>query len=405
MQWIVSQIGAREHYAIPRAFHRSNQLARLYTDAWCRWGRSLLKHFPEPARSLSGRFHPEIPSRLVTSFTPRAIYDAVRERLFYDGLADEEYYKYHLDIGRRFASNVRDRLQRRSSSFEGIGFFGFSTGSRETLHLLQDTKAFTVLDQISPGRAEKEIVLDEIERWPGWATTAPVIFPPFEQRTAEEWEMASRVLVNSEWSKRALIEQGVPSNKIVVVPLAYEPPVSSGASEPSSPPTERPLRVLWLGSVNLRKGIQYLIEAAKRLTGRAIEIRVVGPLQITQQAQSTAPSNLTFAGRVPRREVAEEYRSADVFVLPTLSDGFAITQLEAMAHGLPVVTTPRCGRVVTNGEDGLIIPPCDSESLAEALAKLDSQRDSIPSMSEQALKTSRSYTIDHLGDRLQSAFS
>jgi glycosyltransferase involved in cell wall biosynthesis len=403
MQWIVSQIGAREHYAIPRAFHRSNQLGRLYTDAWCRWGRSLLKHLPEPARSLSGRFHPEIPSRLVTSFTGRSIYDAVRERFFYDNPTDDEYYKYHLDVGRRFASNVRDSIQRRFSSFEGIGFFGFSTGSHETLSLLQGTEALTVLDQISPGRVEKEIVLDEIERWPEWATTAPVIFPPFEQRTAEEWEMASRVLVNSDWSKQALIEQGVPSNKIVVVPLAYEPPESSSTVESSSPPTERPLRVLWLGSVNLRKGIQYLIEAARQLTGRAIEIRVVGPLQITEQAQSRATTNLTFAERVPRRKVSEEYRSADVFVLPTLSDGFAITQLEAMAHGLPVVTTPRCGRVVTSGKDGIIIPPYDADSLAEALATLDDQRDSIPSMSAQALKTSRSYTIDHLAQRLQSA--
>ena len=56
-----------------------------------------------------------------------------------------------------------------------------------------------------------------------------------------------------------------------------------------------------------------------------------------------------------------------MFVLPTLSDGFAITQLEAMAHGLPVVATPNCGRVVTDGEDGLIVPPADADALASAI--------------------------------------
>jgi glycosyltransferase involved in cell wall biosynthesis len=82
-----------------------------------------------------------------------------------------------------------------------------------------------------------------------------------------------------------------------------------------------------------------------------------------------------------------------VFVLPTLSDGFAITQLEAMAHGLPVVTTPNCGRVVTDGVDGFIVPARDSRALADALVRLDSDRSLLREMSRNALQTVKRYDL------------
>src|SRR5262249_11469196 len=136
----------------------------------------------------------------------------------------------------------------------------------------------------------------------------------------------------------------------------------------------RPLVVLWLGSVILRKGIQYLIQAARRLADRTIRFVVAGPPGITPQAVSTAPANVEFRGRVTRDRATHEYFAADIFVLPTLSDGFAITQIEAMAHGLPVITTPNCGAVVDHGRDGLIVPAGDAEALAAALAALDDDR-------------------------------
>jgi glycosyltransferase involved in cell wall biosynthesis len=70
---------------------------------------------------------------------------------------------------------------------------------------------------------------------------------------------------------------------------------------------------------------------------------------------------------VPRDCVGELYSAADVFVLPTVSDGFAITQLEAMAHGVPVITTPNCGEVVEHGRNGYVVPARDARALADAI--------------------------------------
>ncbi|MCS4122718.1 glycosyltransferase family 4 protein [Salinibacter ruber] len=221
-----------------------------------------------------------------------------------------------------------------------------------------------------------------------------------EQRVCAEWTAASVVLVNSEWSKQALQQEGVSEEKIAVVPCAYEPLSDVEARVPS---TTGPLRVLWVGTVGLRKGIQYLLEAADLVDDGAMEFTVAGPLSITEHVRQHAPGSVTFLGPVSRDRVSDLYRRADVFVLPTLSDGFALAQLEALAHGVPVVTTRRCGRVVTDGEDGCLVPPRDSEALANALRTLDVNRVQLREMAQAARETSQSYTLDTYAKRLQMA--
>jgi glycosyltransferase involved in cell wall biosynthesis len=94
------------------------------------------------------------------------------------------------------------------------------------------------------------------------------------------------------------------------------------------------------------------------------------------------------------------YGAADVFVLPTISDGFAITQLEAMAHGLPVIATSHCGEVVTHGEDGLIIPAFSGSALAEAILELERNRERVAEMSRRAVAKSRQFDLGRLAESL-----
>jgi len=154
-----------------------------------------------------------------------------------------------------------------------------------------------------------------------------------------------------------------------------------------------PLKVLWLGSVILRKGIPYLVEAARKLERQGVEFLLAGSLGISKQAVQSFPSNIKVLGRITRDQLGDYYRQAHLFVLPTLSDGFAITQLEAMAHGLPVVTTPNCGNVVTEGVDGFIVPPRDSQALADVIARLDADRPLLRAMSANTLLTIQKYDL------------
>ena len=101
-----------------------------------------------------------------------------------------------------------------------------------------------------------------------------------------------------------------------------------------------------------------------------------------------APSIRVFSS-VPRAELFERYRQADVLVFPTLCDGFGLVVTEAFAHGLPVITTTRAGAadLVRHGENGLIIPPGDAGALTEALEWCLTHRIELKAMRRAALET------------------
>lgn len=160
------------------------------------------------------------------------------------------------------------------------------------------------------------------------------------------------------------------------------------------------MRVL-LGQVNIRKGIPYLIEAARLMKGTPVQFDIVGPISIADQFVVSAPSNVRFHGSVTRDKVQNFYSQADVFVLPTISDGFALTQLEAMSHGLPVITTPNCGDVVTDGVDGFLVPARNAAALAEALLKLAEDPERLQAMQESARDRVTAFSLDQLDKDLR----
>jgi len=362
----------------------------MYTDIWCRWGHSLMKRGPAGTRALATRYCREIPPERVVSFTPFATLwrarEHLRRRIPNRFKLSEEYCAF----GRWLAIQVRQHIKTIDLDPDQDAFFGFNSNCLETLELLKDRRIFTVLDQVDPGLVEENIVLEEAERWPGWEGIPGRMSQDYWDRVKAEWAAADLVLVNSNWSREALVKQGVPFGKIIVVPLAIDL-AKDHVLAPINP--EGPLKVLWLGSVILRKGIQYLVEAARKLESQRVEFLLAGPLGISDQAVRSFPSNVKVLGRITRDQLSVYYRQAHVFALPTLSDGFAITQLEALAHGLPVVTTPNCGNVVTEGVDGFIVPARDSQALADTLARLNDDRSMLRAMSGNALETIYKYDL------------
>jgi glycosyltransferase involved in cell wall biosynthesis len=390
LRWIVAQEGSRQTFGVPLAFHRLGKLRIMYADIWCRFGRSLLRRGPAGARALATRFHPGIPGRLVVSFSAGAILAKARQHLRRTRMYPDELSREFCRFGRWYALRIRRHLEKIEIDPDRDCFFGFNTNCLELMDLLKERRVFTVIDQIDPARVEEEMVLEEMERWPGWAKAPARMTEEYWKRIEAEWKAADTVLVNSEWSQQALVRQGVPFEKIIVVPLALELP-HQDAPQPVNPLGT--LKVLWLGSVVIRKGIQYLVEAARLLENQDIEFVLAGPLAISRQAVQSFPRNITLLGRITRDRLGQVYKQAHVFVLPTISDGFAITQLEAMAHGLPVVTTPNCGRVVTSGVDGFIVPARDSQALADALATLNDDRKLLREMSHNALQRVKGYDL------------
>ncbi len=416
MRTLVSQIGAREHYAAARALHQRGMLAGLVTD-WYAFGKQkaeilktenlkLLQRFSILAFQLFGRRWQAalsaraegIPDELVRAFPFRSLLWKWKVRRMYAaGRAFEGFDQTDAAFARAV---TRLPLPKHDA------FFGYSYASLEMLEVEKKSGVFTVVDQIDPGPVEFRIVAEEMAKHPELAGTPPPFPTSHFDRARREWELADVILVNSEWSREALVSEGVNPAKIEILPLAFEENAEKLKAEtlkfetPKHRNTETPLRVLFLGQVNVRKGIHYLMEAAKLLANEPVHFDVVGPIGILPGAVVSAPSNITFHGPVSRDRATEWYRQADVFVLPTLSDGFALTQLEALAHGLPVITTPNCGRVVEEAKTGFIIPPRDSQALAKAILQFARNPRLAAEMSPRCIEASRAFTIDTYGTKL-----
>jgi glycosyltransferase involved in cell wall biosynthesis len=158
--------------------------------------------------------------------------------------------------------------------------------------------------------------------------------------------------------------------------------------------------VLFLGQVNLRKGIARLLDAARMLRDEPVEFWIVGPVQITNATIKARDAQVKWFGPGTRSQAAEKFRAADVFLLPTLSDGFAITQLEAQAHGLPIIASKACGRVVESGRNGILLEEPSAACIAAAIRDCIADPNRLQSLAA-ASHVANEFTIDTLAQQLQ----
>ena len=225
-----------------------------------------------------------------------------------------------------------------------------------------------MLGQIDPGPAEEQRIAElhnkaQQNHW----QPAPA---EYCKNWRNECALADQIVVNSSWSRDALLSEGVQAEKIRIVPVAYEPVPASTAFQRQYPGVftpERPLRVLFLGQINLRKGVGQLFDAVKLLANENVEFWFVGPVQV--DIPSEMKDRIKWFGVVPRGEVDKYYKDADVFMFPTLSDGFGLTQLEAQSWKLPVVASRYCGDVVCNGVNGVVLEEVSGCAIADVLLK------------------------------------
>jgi glycosyltransferase involved in cell wall biosynthesis len=209
------------------------------------------------------------------------------------------------------------------------------------------------------------------------------------ERRGREIALADVIIANSSLTARSHIAAGADPMKVFAVPLAAPPPIAEVARDEK--PGRRPLEVIWAGSFSLGKGAHYLLEAWRLLRpGASATLHVYGQPQLPAGLGAAATQGLVLHGSVPRPVLFEAYQWADVLVFPTLSDGFGMVVTEAMAHGLPVITTNQAGAAeLVCPDNGLIVPAADSRALADALQWCLDNRDRLQAMRFHALETAR----------------
>ena len=358
--WVCCQIGAREHFLVPAGLQRLGLLSRLITDVWVApnsaWGLVL----PQ----LRGRFHPGLDGR-VSAFTPSALTFEARQRA--RGVSG---WACILRRNEWFQDRAIDLLQRTDASTDTL--FSYSYAGRRLFAVAKERRWKTMMVQIDAGPEEERLVSELHASHPGLEPGWRPAPAEYWRHWREEIDLADRIVVHSQWSRDALVRVGVNADKLAVIPLAYEPPREAASFErvyPGKFTEERPLRVLFLGQVVLRKGIAALLAAAEALQNEPIEFIVAGPNSLHPRTRQL-PGRIKWIGAVPRDRASIFYREADVFLFPTQSDGFGLTQLEAQAWRLPVLATRRCGAVVEDGVNGLLLEDGSGSEIASVLHEL-----------------------------------
>jgi glycosyltransferase involved in cell wall biosynthesis len=204
------------------------------------------------------------------------------------------------------------------------------------------------------------------------------------ERVEEEYELADCIRVSSEWSKASLVHHGVSADKIHIL----QQPIDLNRFHPcdSAESVNGPLRVCFVGSLDLRKGFIYLLQAMRLIGSERISLEIVGATgtRCCSRLFQKERQGLTISSA--SADPLAAYHRAELFVLPTLEDGSPFAAAEAMACGLPVIVTNSCGAAewVKHGITGWVVPSRSPEAIAEALTTALDRRDSLRAMGGQA---------------------
>jgi glycosyltransferase involved in cell wall biosynthesis len=431
--WIVCQIGARENYTIPRALHRAGRLEMLVTDIWHQPG-GLVGDWMSGGRMFR-RWHEDLADARVCA--------ANRSHLTFEAFTrarnDAKTWGAIVRRNERFQRNCLRLLRRHAASRPGEHFtvFAFSYAARDIFQFAKSQGWTTVLGQIDPGPHEENLVAEEHRRHPQCGSTWKAAPPAYWEQWREETELADSIICNSDWARDGLAAAGVPMEKIRIVPLFYEADEKRSADLPCPsklqqsrksardaetgglPPTPRlrraeksalhpdhgrrtkdaPLEVLFIGNVCLRKGIARLIEAMQLLRGKPVHLSIYGHLSVSPNLWRGMP-NVSWVGSVRNPDIGSVYAAADVFILPTISDGFARTQLESLAAGTPVIASRHCGKVVLDGRNGFVLNDNTPEEIAALLATLATDRDRLAACDTTLLPEDFPRTLDALSRQI-----
>lgn len=234
------------------------------------------------------------------------------------------------------------------------------------------------------------------EEYRRWGVSAPAVPEATKKRLLAEYELADFINVPSEFAYQSLVENGIPKEKLNLLPFG----VDVKKFTPQKEKKNGEFVVAFVGQVGFRKGVPYLLDAWKKLGLRGAKLYLVGgeeEVAYDYLRPFKSDPTIEFTGFQPSLKY---FQKADIFVFPSIEEGSALVNYEAMACGLPVITTPNSGSVVRDGLDGFIIPIREVGALAEKIKYFYDHREKLEEMGVSARQRAEEFTWEGYGERL-----
>lgn len=397
---VVAHPGTQHAFETAAGLHRAGLLCRLITSVYyrpegifARIAGRLPRLGPWLDRALARRRHPGLPSsRVRTAPLDELVYLAATRLAPRAGIT----FALLRRRNRRFQRRVARTLERRAPR----AVLAPDSAALEVFRAARARGVAAILDQtIGHLAAAVPLLAREAECDPEFAG-APGDFPAaIREECIAEVHEADLILAPSEYVRSTLLPLGIPRDRIALVPYG----VDTERFRPGPPRGDGVFRALFVGHLSQRKGLRYLLEAFRRLAGPGVELVLAGPLAVGADAIAPYRGVFRHAGALGHDELAELYRSADVFVFPTLHEGSALVTYEALASGLPVITTAAAGSVVRDGVEGFLVPPRDADALASGVERLRADTGLRLAMSAAARRRAEEFTWPAYHARLAAA--
>ena len=396
---IVAQDGARLHYAAPLALQARGALDRMFVEVYVKPGSPMTlaawafeRAGKSAGKRMRERHHPDLDAGKIRTNPMLAWRQAMARRRF---ATAEEFFAWGSDLVGEWI--LREGINRRGGA---NALFGFVRNISPKLCEAARARGFKVVaDQmIAPMVEERWQADDQASRFPDWqATIDPCNHALVERVEAETWSNCDHLTCGSPYVRDCLIKAGQPASKITVLPYPID---AASYRVPDRKGRSGPVTVGFLGSVGLRKGSPYFVEAARRLAGCGVRFVMVGPITVDKDLLT----GVDAVGSVPRSEARLWLEKFDIIFFPSTCEGSSGAVMEALAMGLPVVTTPNSGTVVRHAEEGFVHPCADLEALTASVDRLISDARLRSEMARAARKRAEEFNLEWYSQELTETF-
>ncbi|HEY0055316.1 MAG TPA: glycosyltransferase family 4 protein [Pedobacter sp.] len=410
MQVIVSHpTGNKNVRAVIESFFAEGLLSEFATTISINAASTYLKLLPLTLRTELQRRTFSIPSHKVSSYP---VMEALRMTLPKIGLrkfTNSEHSFAGIDaVYRTLDHHVAQRLPALVEKSKISAVYAYEDGALETFKKAKSLGLKCIYDlPIAYWECGRRLMKAEAERLPEWACTLGGGINDSEEklrRKTKELELADMVIAPGDFVINSL--PNWTGNKLKhLAPFGSPEGMISDNLELKNKESNRPLRILFAGSMGQRKGLGDLFAAMKLLNNSNLELVVMGSLLAPMEFYRQQFSSFRHEGGRPHAQVLELMRSCDVFCLPSIVEGRALVMQEAMSQGLPIIITPNTGGedLVIEGKTGFLVPISSPETIAEKLNWFLENRKSITDMGRAAKEHASKYTWDAYGRSIAGA--
>ncbi len=397
--------GARDSYQLAWALAEHDLLDRLYTDLFWpaenRMANAVARRWPGFHRQALQRSAPEIPFRRIKLNVARGLLSLLVERVRRIPAKLRRWAHRSAD-----AALGRAAGRRAARAHEGLvsySYYGYDA--------MRAYRRPAMLFQVHPHPATmRRLLLEELAAHPDcaesleqeWELSLPE--QDFEHLVAEP-RLASRYLAASSFTKQTLVEHGADPEAITVIPYGVDLDRFQPGPPRPAPTAASKLQLLFVGRINQRKGVKYLLEALKSFSPDEVELTICGRVVDSLSLFRDAGFPVNIRPNVSGDDLVRAYQSADLFLFPSVAEGFAQVLLESLACGLPILSTTHTAApdLITEGREGFIVEPRRPDLLVERIRWCLAHRGDLHAMRGDARRTAEQFTWSRFRSRAAAA--